>query len=340
MTPASGASEEAWRLLERAKNEDLTTRESGVSTTGGSVVHALDPGRHRHLLLPVTPEHVDIEDSRSRGVSVTMRILQGAEEKERRYIDVECREVPLNDLFSTVCDEILVCVANTPDAAGLCVTTILERWRELLGPASQRLLNEQALKGLLAELHVLEALAAVSPSLAMKIWTGVQRRRHDFTGVHAACEVKASSLTEEVKIHINGLRQLSAPPSGSLYLAVERFERVPDGGDSITQAITRIERLGVASLQLLSQLSELGVQPADLTVYRQVQFRSLERRLYLVDHSFPRLTPELLQGKSAADRISSVEYVLNLGAQPPVPLPSKAFDELPGWLFEGSKDLL
>lgn len=338
MTPES-SSEEAWRLLERANNRDMTTRESGVNTDVGVVLHGLDPARQRHLLLPVATTHPDIEDNRSRGVSVVTRILQTAEQEERRYIDVECREVPLNDLFSTVCDEILLSVAKTPDAAGLCVTAVLERWRELLGPASQRLLSDLALKGLLAEMHVLESLASVSPDLAMKIWTGVDNQRHDFTGRVASCEVKASSLIDEVKIHINGLRQLSPPPSSRLYLAVERFERVPAGGDSLNEAVERIETVGVMRHTILSALAKVGVQPADLSAYGQVRFKSLERRLYLVDENFPRLSPELLEGTPGADRISNVEYVLNLGAQPPTPLNVTAVDELPGWLLEGTAEL-
>jgi hypothetical protein len=339
MTLKASSSEQAWRLLERANNRDMTTRESGVNTDAGVVLHGLDPARQRHLLLPVAATHPDIDDNRSRGVSVVTRILQTAQDEERRYIDVECREVPLNDLFSTVCDEILLNVRETPDAAGMCVTAVLERWRELLGPASQHLLSEQALKGLLAEMHVLESLASVSPDLAMKLWTGVDNQRHDFTGRVSSCEVKASSLIDEVKVHINGLRQLSPPPQSRLYLAVERFERVPAGGDSLTEAVDRVENLGVMRHTILSALAKVGVQPADLSDYGEVRFKSLERRLYLVDESFPRLCPELLEGRPGADRISNVEYVLNLGAQPPAPLEVAALGDLPGWLLERATEL-
>ncbi|WP_156296457.1 PD-(D/E)XK motif protein [Mycobacterium paragordonae] len=334
---SAASSEEAWSILERTPPQDLTTRVSGVSVDAGTVVHALDAQRHRHLLLPVLETDSEVEDTKSRGVSVQTRLLIGAPDSvERRFIDVRCEEMALNDLFSTVCDEMLEQCERIPENPGLAVTTVLERWRDLLGPASRRLLGEQELKGLLAELHVLEDLAAVAPDRALLLWTGPNRARHDFTGLLAACEVKASSLADEVKIHVNGLNQLAAPPSSRLYLSVERFERVPMGGDSVPDVIDRLVENGIARHSILQGISKIGVQPADLSAYAQVRFKSQERRIYLVNQHFPRLTPDLLVGTTAADRVSNVEYVLNLSAQPPVPLGPTAVDNLADWLLEGT----
>lgn len=336
----SDTSEVAWQLLEAAPHRDLTVRKSATRVDAGIILHALDSSGHRHLLLPIEQSASDLEDAKSRGVTVETRtLLEGEAEDERRFIDVKCEDVALNDLFSKVCDEILDLCEQTPSAAGAAVTVVLERWRELLGPASSRLLGDQELKGLLAELHVLESLVSAAPRQAFKIWTGVDKARHDFTGLRAACEVKASSLVDEVKIHIHGLTQLVPPPSSKLFLTIERFERVPLGADSLPDALGRLEHAGLDRHELLTAVAKVGVKPADLAAYAAVRFKSLERRVYEIGPDFPRLTPELLIGTMGADRISSVEYVLNLGAQPPVPLGKHAIDELSGWLLDGVEQI-
>jgi len=329
-------SELAWQMLESVPQKEITTRSSDVRVDVGFVLHSLDSTGHRHLLIPLAEDAQDVEDTKSRGVTVVTRtLLQGPHGDEQTFIDVKCEEVALRDLFSKVCDEILELCDQSPSAPQSAVTVVLERWRELLGPASQKLLTELQLKGLLAELHVLEGIAEISSQYAMRLWTGADKARHDFTGVNAACEVKASSLTDEVKVHINGLNQLTPPPGSTLYLAVERFERVPVGGDSVPASIDRLEHRGLDRHKILTAISRVGAYPADFDVYTRIQFISLERRLYKVSNDFPRLSNELLNNTVSADRISNVEYVLNLGAQPPVPLGDRAVDQLPYWLLDG-----
>ena len=130
-------------------------------------------------------------------------------------------------------------------------------------PVSRKLLTEQQLKGLLAELRVLEAVALLAPENAIKIWTGADQARHDFTGLAAACEVKASTLADEIKIHVNGLNQLTEPPGSALFLLVERFERVPAGGDSLPEAVHRLEGAGIDRHAILTAIAKVGAQPAD-----------------------------------------------------------------------------
>lgn len=324
------ASETAWRLLEVAAQKDFTVRESDVSVAAGPALHALDPQGLRHLMLPLAPDAPGLADDRSRGVTVATRTLLRPEGgAEDRYIDIKCEDSRLKDLFSIVCDEVLHhCVMN-PDAPNQVTSTVLERWRDLLGPASRRLLSDSQVRGLLAELHMLESIAAISPTQAVGLWTGPDGTRHDFTGIHASCEVKASVVLDEVRVHINGLRQLEPPPTGLLYLVVERMEQVPADGDSIPFAVERLVGMGVDRVALMEALLKSGVAAADMTVYASMSYRVLECRAYCIDQDFPRLVPLVLEGGPAEDRISSVEYVLNLGSQPPTPLGDVQCDAIP-----------
>lgn len=337
MTPQS---EQAWRLLENAPLHDLTTRDSGIEVVAGTVLHALDQHGSRHLLIPVGEEAPRFEDTRSKGVTVTTRtLLAGADDVERRFIDVKCEERSLRDLFSTLSDEMLNRLEASGDAPGLVVNVVLDRWRDLLGPSASSLISEQTIKGLLAELHLLEEIARRSPDEALLLWTGVDKSRHDFSGAGLSVEVKASTAAEVVRVHINGFRQLEPPAEGgALYLLVERFERVPTGGDSLSDALDRLVEAGIPKLAILHAVRKIGVIPADLDAYRVLRFARLERRLYVVDDQFPRLVPGALHGTPAADRISGVEYWLDLGAQPPVPLSQSDLDALPDRILRTGKE--
>ena len=338
--PNVSGSEGAFRLLETAPVRDLSTRLCGVSVAAGDVRHALDTDGVRHLLIPVETD-VDVEDRQSRGVTVCTRtLIEPDGDEERRFIDVRCEERTLKDLFSVVCDEVLVHLVDTPDAARTAVITVMNRWRELLGPARSTLLGEEKIKGLLGELHFVEEIAHNDPRSALTPWTGPDLARHDFTGYRLDVEVKASSVADGMTVHINGLRQLEGPAEGGdLYLLVERMEAVTVGGDSIPSMVTRLVDLGVDRHALLQELSSMGVNPADFPAYERIRYATLESRAYLVDDAFPRLVRSSVASPEHLDRYSRVEYWLDLAGQPPVPLPEAQRSGLAADLLASLKDV-
>ncbi len=311
-----GSSDTAFRLIEKQLGPELTTRESGVRLTQGPILHAVDPMGRRHLLVPIGDEP-GVKDDGSRGLSVATRSLPDLHE---RVVDIRCDDQSLNDLFAVLCDEIIDDVKRLPEPHGLASMTVIDRWRDLLGPRSSRLLGVSEVKGLLAELHVLERLATLEARRAFEVWTGPDRSRSDFTGVQAVLEVKASTLVDEIRVHVNGLSQLDPPPGKQMYLLVERLERVPVGGDTLAAAARRLLTLGIPTRDLYASLRRIGVDPTDLAAYEHLRFDTRQLRMYLVNDAFPRLTPSSLQGKAAQDRIVQVEYVIDLGAQPPSPV--------------------
>ena len=90
------------------------------------------------------------------------------------YIDVACEEADLRDLFAIFCDDLLDRLEEDPAAPAAVCVSVLDRWRDLFNPEAGRLLGEQALVGLLAELHVLERVADRAQGSALRLvdWTG------------------------------------------------------------------------------------------------------------------------------------------------------------------------
>jgi hypothetical protein len=315
---ASGTSQESFLLLEldTAHIPRLHARDTEVVVSAGAIAHAIDSSERRHLLIPLDEAQSPMDDTSRRGVSVRTHSLID-KNVERRYLDVACLLPQLNDIFALLCDEIIERLRETPDGPSTVCQTVLARWRELLAPAEGPLLGQNTLAGLLAELHLVEQLAVSGPSHAVALWTGPNRSRFDFTGRVAAAEVKATILRERVEVEIHGLTQLDPPAGIELGLYVERLELVPEGGDSVPDVIERLYGAGCDPVELSRKLQECGYSTLDSDLYRNMRFRVLESRWYLVDDSLPRITTSSFVMPEVLNRISKIRYSINLTASPP-----------------------
>lgn len=316
----TGQSENAFGLIENGPlDQELRIRDSDVAVTVGFVRHAVDRLGRRHLLVPLAEGQEATEDRNSYGVSLSGRELVDRNRCER-FLDVACEMVELRDLFAVFCDDLLerLSTENAPPAA-VC-SAVLERWRELFNPGRGALLGSDALVGLLAELHVLERVAAQSPGRAVQIWTGPDKARADFTGARAAVEVKATTGRDRVAVVIHGLNQLNQAQLEDVYLYVEQLEAVPVGGDSVPESISRLLSVGVDRAGLMKGLATIGYLDRDAEAYRRVRFNLLSSRTFRATApGFPRLVPTALVDPSLADRIFRVSYTIDLTDTAAVP---------------------
>jgi hypothetical protein len=312
------ASRRAFNLLADARSVGLQSRETEVIVAAGAVLHALE-GSRRLLLIPLADDEVATLDDESRGVVLRPRDLVDAG-TTRRFQTITCELAELNSAFETFCDEVLQALADQPDSPAQRCLEVLGRWRDLLGPRSSSLLGGNALSGLLAELHMLERIAAASkPHNCLPVWTGPGGARFDFMGHDSAVEVKATTSRDTFAVGIHGLLQLDPPPGTKLYLYAEQMELVPVDGDSVPDALDRLAVTGVPRQALLSTVALLGVLPADLESYRAVRFRTLAVRAFLVEPGFPRLVASELSDASMADRVTKVSYSIDLSDVAVVP---------------------
>jgi hypothetical protein len=308
-----GPSEAAFEVIENgAITQDLRIRDSDVTLTGGSVRHAIDRLGRRHLLVPLAADEPAAEDHGSCGVSLAGRELLDKGHQER-YQDVVCESADLNDLFAVFCDDLLTKLAIKADQPAVVCSHALERWRALFNPSRGAMLGPEALAGLLAELHVLELIAARAPSGAVALWTGPDQARADFSSATAAIEVKATTRREGVIVAIHGLRQLEEPQSADLYLFVEQFEITRNGQDSVPDAVARLLSSGVDRVGLLTGLNAVGYQDMNAAAYRLIRFDTSSRRTFRVTEAgFPRLVPTSLTDPNLADKIFRVSYLIDV----------------------------
>jgi len=319
------ASENAFTLIEDGPApRGLRMRDSDISVAGGFASHAVDALGRRHLLIPLAAEQQSIADHRSHGVSLNPRNLED-DRGRGRYIDVACEEADLRDLFAIFCDDLLDRLeSDSAEPAAVCVA-VLDRWRDLFSPKGGRLLGEQTLVGLLAELHVLERIAERALGAALHLWTGPDKARADFTGVIAAIEVKATTNRERATVAVHGIQQLDQASLEDVYLHVEQFERVPSGGDSVPDAVRRLLEVGLSRSGLLRNLMSVGYLEADREAYELVQFKLTAARTFRASApGFPRLVPSALSDPALALRVHDVRYSIDVSDGEGIPgfLPS------------------
>ncbi len=305
--------EEIFALLtqQRAVSPDLTIRESDVAVAGGQVSHALDVSGRPAILIPLVEGQSVPDDAGTRGVTIQGRELVDRG-KPGQFLVVRSEEPTLDPQFSLFADDLLAALEERPDSPAAVCMTILERWQQLMAGPPSPLLSRNALAGLLAELHVLEALAARDPTVAVDMWCGPEGGRHDFASLHGAVEVKATTAREGFKVQIHGILQLDQPEHGSLTVFAEQLEEVHQGGDSVTDAIERLQQLEISRQGFRDRLEAIGFRSLDGGIYQKFRFSVLRRAVAAVDDNFPRIVRSSFTDSGLPDRATDISYSIDV----------------------------
>ncbi|NNH88694.1 PD-(D/E)XK motif protein [Acinetobacter terrae] len=132
----------------------------------------------------------------------------------------------------------------------------LKIWKNFLSSSREGKLTEEQIRGLLAEMYLLEQLLDQFPQDDEKIlqgWYGPQRLQHDFLYKDLAIEVKSVSSTDKRHIRISSLSQLDSTVS-RLFLSVYAVIRSPENLKEKVNLNTIFQRI----------LAKLGFQERDI----------------------------------------------------------------------------
>lgn len=309
-------------LAERSAGEDPMTLgiraiESPVKVLGVPIAHALDTDGSPSLLVPIDSFTISLRDYETKGVSLAERILQ-RRGRQQRYLSIRCEERTLERQFALLADDLVRALGEDGGHPVDACVDVLERWRSLLFGGTGRLLEVGQLAGLLQELHLVEQLCEHSVSDAEAYWDSTRHSRHDFRSDHAAVEVKATLHREQFLIEIHGLHQLEPESTSKLYLLAAQFEQVNVGGDSVPEAIIRVQRRGFSLPRLEQSLSIRGYSHEHAETYSNVRFAELNSRLMVVGDGMPRVVPDAFRDPEVARRLSGVRYSFDANAVPSI----------------------
>lgn len=285
---------------------------------------AIDGAGTKHLLLPAPGRFAP--DTRSRGVHLLRQpyVLEGV---EVQFADLVCADDALDMVFDRLAQDVVALVEESDASPLASCRQVLEQWRELLRRGSD--LSENAIVGLVGELHMLHLLAERDPSAALEAWTGPRRTIHDFVRNDRALEIKATASVEGTSVRINGWDQLDPADVRSLHLAVVHC-RQSDAAPTLDERIQGLVEMGIPLQPLLSKVSLTGY------VYESrhpipTQYRVAGLRLWEVTPDFPGLRRSSLP-EASRKGVSQLQYVLATDSAPSRLPDSRVEAFLDGWL--------
>jgi hypothetical protein len=224
------------------------------------------------------------------------------------------RQCNLLAVFGRVCQD-LIEASSAVAGEDQLIRLFRERlnlWKRLFEQGGTGLLEDFKIKGLIAELLVLEEqLLARQPLEAVSSWVGPLRADQDFLFSDLAIEVKAIGPGTE-GLSISSLQQLVANVPLSLRVITLRpASPAEQGAITLNSLAVRLEGSLAASPEALAlfrgRLLEAGY--VEDQHYDGIAFESLLTEDFEVTDSFPKLTPE-----SVPVGISSAAYVVALEA--------------------------
>ncbi|WP_181067914.1 MULTISPECIES: PD-(D/E)XK motif protein [unclassified Rathayibacter] len=261
------------------------------------------------LELPSTPAYF-IDGGRG----FTAQITQSAH-SATSYLRIASSDAEVQPAFLALC-QYLLDESGRADGASASVDIFarsLESFRDLLARPRGRL-GEDALRGLMAELSILESLAdeAVSLSSALRTWSGPYGNSKDFIFPSGHCvEVKSARLPS-MEVTISSLQQLE-PANTTLQLAVLPMERSDaDDGEArnllqLFDALAEAADADPVSRKLWRDAVETLGFDRDDAYYADWWFRLGEMLAFDVLEGFPRI-----RAHSVPAAVRSVSYRLDI----------------------------
>jgi hypothetical protein len=226
------------------------------------------------------------------------------------------RQLALCGVFGRLCQDLVDATATVADEPDL-VSLFRERlnlWKKLFDRGAGGQLEPYQVKGLLAELLVLEAvlLGGKRPPLeVVTAWVGPSGADQDFQFSDEAIEVKAISPGSE-GVSISSLQQLDALVP--IRLSVHTFRPASPGevgAIGLNSLIPRVEGRLMVSPEALSlfagRLLEAGY--VESPHYDTILFQPMMSEEFLITGTFPRLTTARVP-----NGVTSATYVLSLDA--------------------------
>lgn len=302
----------------------LIVRKTHMETFHGPIYHAIDGSGHPTLLIPLGGESMPSIEWENKLVSLSTRTID-VDGVPTIFLTLQCLSERVHTQFGHIVDDILDTIRPGTSDAAVVTRKTLERWKELLREERPRILGVSELTGLYGELYFLDELVFQHGPAALSCWTGPFGNRHDFEFEGTSVEVKTTTSSNTMSVTFHGVSQLEY--DHELFVVVYQIERVGQG-ISIPILLERLFDRGVPRVELFERLTKVGYYEQDAVHYSSVQFNIMGCKTVAVNLDFPRITRETVLDSSMLDRISMLQYSVDVG---PLPSENLSLAELSGF---------
>lgn len=223
---------------------------------------------------------------------------------EKSYLILICEVDRLKYEFASICAEFVDPGEDGERRRNLIDNPFSwwEKWKILLGNS----IKNKEPYSILAELIALDNLYKQDPSIE---WSSINGGSHDIETETSSYEVKASLKKYETSITISSQYQLKSEKPLFLYFC--RMEE-SEYGISINDIIEVLYSKGYPKNQMEYQLSKLDLQHGASN--RNKKFKVLEKRKYIIDSSFPKITNKSFKNNTIPDSITKITYTVDLSS--------------------------
>lgn len=217
----------------------------------------------------------------------------------------------LDELFVKLCWDLIDSSKNAVEPVEKIIIQY-KSWMKLLQRESTGLLSSTSQKGLIGELLYLEEkINEIGADAAMQAWVGPEGSDQDFIFENTWAEIKATTIASQAVI-ISSIQQLDRTDNG--HLVVYFMDKTSSNGNhtiSLPRIAAKVKSM--LSAQYLDEfsckLAKTGFFDKDIGYYLTNRYRLTEKRIFLVDSTFPRLIRNNIPAE-----INNAKYELNLAA--------------------------
>lgn len=203
------------------------------------------------------------------------------------YIRIDCLEQDLREPFGFLANRVVDHLVGGATPSRACMDAVRD-FRRLLSRAGGPLPPQEEILGLVGELLLINRLVRHRPEL-WKGWNGPMGSACDFSWGTLDIEVKASHLSGEPRITVNGLDQLEPAEGRSLLLYHSILSANPIGTVSVPELADSVRALIQDPEEFDERLSHAGYLLEQKDLWLEHRFTLHEVAMYSVTDDFPRI---------------------------------------------------
>lgn len=222
----------------------------------------------------------------------------------RRSIVLTCDNHEIETAFSELCFS-LISPGNEGENRKKILESPLEwwkNWKEMLG---NRNIDER-IYDVLGELCVLKQLLISGEDIS---WNGPNSASYDIETESKYVEVKSTMVRDKKEVQISSQFQLD-PEDKPLWLVLCQFEPMVMTGISIDSVVEELSLMGYNTDEVNNKLHIRGFEIGMSARRRPFRLHNMLR--YIVDESFPRITPASFIGGDLPKGITKITYTVEL----------------------------
>lgn len=254
-------------------------------------------------------EEINESFANARIRSTEIRVLTG---EVKRVILLTTDSVDIKTPFASLCEALVDPGENGIHRILIEASPVMwwKEWKELLGNRN----IDDRIYDVLGELCVLKYVVDRGEESE---WNGPDGATYDIETSTRFIEVKSSINREKREVTISSQFQLF-PNGKPLVLVLCCFEPTVMSGKSIDSIISEFDSIGYNTALLNQKLEKKGFE-AGMSA-RKKNFILHEMLLYIIDDSFPTITPASFVGGVMPTGITKINYTVDLSGLTPISL--------------------